>query len=382
MSKPRVNVTLGATVFVARDQIRQSVLSVPASSRLKRLRTLVGVAPKNLPRALKKLGIDLDDTPPDDLSRAMDRLADSLSKLPNKPVWLVPSIFEAKWPYEDHLEPLLNDQPSALLAFGARDGYQNAFKPLSLDGQLLCRPLEPVNRRAYAAIYSTAEDHLGIGRAVFRDGQVKVEGRNQKVRWAYATTPLIWDGEVVPLPIRLAYQSDLRHEIHIPPSRWATDHAELQAMLFQPGEPEELGQAVMVEAAKRGLRQETGYYLSSVGVTRSGDLVLVTTHGSLASLAEHQRLHQGADVWRAVVTEEGGSCGCALLQCKKDYGAEDSVLRRDGKIQWESSPQFFGTSTYFRNKALALIVLRLRDFVVEAPFREEAPCGFDPSLAG
>jgi len=310
----------------------------------------------------------------------MDKLVDKLGRLSTEPVWLIPSIFEAKLPYEDHLRPLLNNRPPALLAFGARDGYQNAFKFFYLDGQLLCRPLEPLDSRAYAAIYSASEDHVGIARVTFRDGELKADDDERTLRWAYATTPLIWDGEIVPLPLRLAYQSDLRHEFHIPPSRWSEDHRELQALLFEPGTPEEIGSRIITEAARRGIRQEKGYHLSSVGVTRSGDLVLVSSHGSMDSVAEHQQRLRGADVWRAVVTEEGGSCGYALWECKKDYSAPDTILRRNGVPEWESAPHFFGTSTYFRNKALSLIVLRLQDFFVEPPFRNDGPCSFDPTL--
>jgi hypothetical protein len=229
-------------------------------------------------------------------------------------------------------------------------------------------------------IYSAGDDpsHLAIGEAHVAGGALRIAAEARPVRFAVAATPLVWDGVPLATAVRLAYQSDLRHEFHLPPSTWKTLHPQLQSLLSAPGPPAQIGATVEAEAARLGLAPESGYYLASVGVDEAGGLILISAHGSAADLAA---LQIDAGAVRAVLTEEGGSCAYALWEAAKDFTAAGNVQRNAaGAVQYEPAPRMFGMTTYWRESATALGIVQLNTIIQESPFRDRPSSTFDGSL--
>jgi hypothetical protein len=230
-------------------------------------------------------------------------------------------------------------------------------------------PSEDLSARQHFVLYSLADNpgDLAIGRARFDGQRIRVEGESGEISLGVAGAPLAIEGRAVPAETRISYQADLRHEFHIPPSRWRAVLAELQPLLLASRDPTEAGTAVLRRAGELGLSVENGYWLESVGVGPDGQLNLISGRMSASEAAERQ-LAMGSI--GAILTQEGGSCGYAVWECAKDFARHDQVLRdATGKPVWELAPRFFGMSTYFRPSALTLCIIKLKSFLIEPPFR-------------
>lgn len=365
------HVRIVSHVEIPLEEISAIDLSMPAGTRLQSLEGLVGQAPEVIARQLGDLGAKVVGRTDDELESSLTRLARHLNGLNKDAVWRVDDLVDARPAYAEHLRPHLGEQAPAVFAFGLRDSFQNRFKPAYSERLgTVARPGEPLGSRPYHVLFSAGDDpgHVDLGVAEFTPGGIRLVADTRAVRFAAAATPLVWDHEPVPLWARVAYQADLRHEWHLPPSRWDVEHRQLQHALLSESDPERAGRAVGEMAARLGLARETGYYLSSVGISGDGRLILISAHGSTDALAERQ-IRAGAE--RAVITEEGGSCGYALWECAKDYRQPDRTRRNaSGDPIWEKEPRYFGMTTYWRPCALALAVIKLRSYFTEGPFRE------------
>lgn len=373
-------------VRVPRTAIAAVDASVPAWDRLAALARLTASSVVDLDAELTRLGADWSNLVPQERTAQAEICRQRLGSLSSDAVWLLPKHVAGKFPYREHLRAHLDGQAAAVLAFGLRDTYQNRFKWAFEGGGkgrgLLTRPGEPLDRRSYAVIYSAGDDpsHLAIGEAHVANGTVQVAEEARPIRFAVAAAPLVWDGVPLATAVRLAYQADLRHEFHLPPSTWKTIHPQLQSLLGAPGSPAQIGAAVEAEAARLGLAPENGYYLASVGVDEEGGLILVSAHGSPADLAA---LQINAGAVRAVLTEEGGSCAYALWEAAKDFAAAGNVQRNAaGVVQYEPAPRLFGMTTYWRESAIALGVVRLKTVIQESPFRDRASSTFAGTFRG
>jgi len=368
-----IHVNTATQVEIPLEQIARIDLSIPTLERLQSLDRLAALPTVALEKALGDLGVDLAHRAEPTRAEVLSRLSRHLRTLHQDAVWRIDDVLAAKPDYVDHLRPQLGNQQPAVFAFGLRDTYQNRFKPAWCGERgVLARPAEPLASRPHYVIYSAGDDpaHVDLGMADASSQGLVVRGVLAPARFAVAGTPLVWEGQVVSEIRRMGYQSDLRHEWHLPPSRWKADHARLQAAVLSAADPDEAGQAVMNEASTMALRPENDYYLESVGIDRQRrQLLLIAAHGSPASMAARQ-IQAGADA--AVLTQEGGSCAYALWECEKDFSRADKVMRDDlGMPVWENAPRYFGMTTYFRPFALALGVLQLRGMLTEPPFRED-----------
>ena len=368
-----IGIHLASKVVIPRESIDRLTPSCPFADRLAQCNAWAGLDRKSLGAAVRTAGWPICRLRPVDFNQEVDALHAKLQTLATDPVWLVPSVVDAKLSYVDHLRPLHSTSARSLLGIGFRDSYQNLFKFLFQRGQspaTLCRPCEPLVRRQYATLFCrTAEPgRLRGGQATFSPYSVSVLGQPDDVEFAFVATPLVEAGVVTPIEKRVGSQSDLRHEFRISPLRWKTDLPALQALLFTSDPAAAIGERILHEARRRGLHPEDGYYLSSVGVRENGDLILISQHSSVSALAQAQ-VEAGADY--ALLVEEGGSCGTAIWNNARDFSLPDPVKRdANGSVVWQPEPVIFGNNSYFRPNALAMCVVELKDFFLEAPFIE------------
>lgn len=360
-------------VIVPRKSIGRLSLSCPHANRLAQCNHWAGLDRHALEIAVRNAQWEIARRHPTEFQQAVDALNEKLKTLASDPVWLVPSFVGCKLSYIDHMLPFLSSSAQSILAFGLRDSFQNLFKFVWQRGQSpphVCRPCEPLTTRQYPALYSRVSEpgRLRGGQATFTQQGVSVLGDTNEVEFAIVAPPLVEVGRAASIEKRVGFQSDLRHEFRITPSGWKSHLPALQQLLFADDAVEVIGDRVIQEASRRGLREEDGYYLSSVGVRDNGDLILVSLHGSVSSLAQEQ-LKAGAVY--ALLTEEGGSCATAIWQNATDFSLPGHVKRDvNGNAVWQPEPVIFGHNSYFRPAALVLCVVELNEFFLEAPFVE------------
>jgi hypothetical protein len=271
--------------------------------------------------------------------------------------------------------PYVKGHEPGVFAFGLRDFWQNLFKPGFIGGRrplTLYRPGEPIEVRRYLALYSRRDQpgHLAIGWVRFDPkGGVEIEGENRAIAFCLAIAPLVSDGQIVPRETRVGYQADLRHEIHVPPERWKEILPQLKAALLSSTDPAECGAAILAKARALNLSMEKRYWLESFGIRRDGQLNLIAGQMSADEAAERQLAMESV---AAGISQEGGSCGFSIWECEKDFEKADSILRdASGQPVWEAAPRYFGNNTYFRPNALALCVIKMKNFVTEPPLRND-----------
>lgn len=367
-----VEIKLTSRIIVPQAMVARLSLSCPYASRLNQCHQWASLDRERLEAALREAGCGLDRLRPAEFQQTVDALSRKLKTLATDPVWLVPECVGSKPAYADHMRPHLSSSARTVLAFGLRDTYQNLFKFIWQRNQhpsLLCRPIEPLEKRQYAALYArTAEPgRLRGGLAAIKPDQLVIAGDSSEVEFAIVATPLVENSRITPLERRIGFQSDLRHEFRINPrSGGKPDLPALQQYLLADESVEATGERILQEATRRGLPAQDGYYLSSVGVRDNGDLILISQHSSVSALAEAQ-LHAGAT--HALLVEEGGSCGTAIWQNALEFSLPDYVKRdANGNPIWQPEPVIFGTNSYFRPFAIATCVVELNEFFLEAPF--------------
>lgn len=356
-------------VLIPADQVLGSTLSIPAAKRLSALPSMRDMSAGELRTLLTDLGATFVDSAT--TNKSLEALVKQLETLETSRVWLVPNVMQAKPSYENHMRAYLERHAPSVFGFGLRDILQNRFRFAYLrdsDPSIIARPGEALESRLYAVLYAHGNDggRISIGTARFSGSSIQIEGESECPCWAVALTPVVWDGSTVPIATRIGYQADLRHEFRIPPPLWNSVLKELDSLLDCDSDPRVTGSRILHAAARLGLKTETRYYLGAIGITTNGDLVCINGHRSADEIAR-ELIRNGAV--RGVLNEEGGSCAYALWECERDFRAADSVRRTDGVPVWDASPRFFGMTTYWRNAALALGVLHLRDVVIEEPLR-------------
>lgn len=360
-------------VIVHREMINRINVSLPKAERLAQFAAWASLDETQLAAAIRAENWEISGQSQSEFHSSVQALHAKLKTISTDAVWLVPPAAGCKCSYKQHMLPFQSGSARSLIATGLRDSWQNMFKFVwrrGLDARHACRPCEPLQHRQYPVLYcrSSEPGRLRGGQACLTEQGVSVQGETFDVGLAIAAAPLVEDGCLTPLTRRLGFESDLRHEFHVRPSEWREVLPPLQRFLFSADQPELVGTRILQEAERRGLKPEQGYYLSSLGVRQNGDLILISMHGSVSSLAQAQ-LDAGAVY--ALLTEEGGSCATAVWQNAMDHSLPDHV-RRDvnGSALWQPEPVIFGTNSYFRPQALALCVVELSDFFIEPPFVE------------
>jgi hypothetical protein len=179
-------------------------------------------------------------------------------------------------------------------------------------------------------------------------------GERPGIRWALSGQPLLWGGETDSDEIiRTTY--DLRHYYRIPtgPGRFGArsqEGAVAEEIITLLVETDDAGR-VREYAAGLGLQPEESYLHSAVGLTASGDVIIVQAHGSFESVAEALR-REGAT--HAIELDEGGSVSTHF------------VYKRDGQVSIAESRIF--ASHYFRDRASALLIFKLFQQKDDRPF--------------
>lgn len=365
-----MNVTLKirSEMRIPAGKIGQIDVSIPRGGRLFALSGWAAADVADLCDVLPRLGWEVSSRPADELRPLAADLHRKLRSIDTDAVWLVPSAVGAKVTYEQHLAPFCRPPAQALIAAGLRDVFQNTYKWLYTGGAqpaLYCRATEPLRRRNYTVLYQLADEpwRLRGGTATVVARRPVIEGDAREVRFAIAATPLVEAGQPVDDARRVGNQSDLRHEFRL--GNNVALLRQLQALLLPEGDAEVSGRRVIAEARRLGLADEDGYFLSGIGVSADGDVILLSDHCGVRELAR-QLCDAGAEY--AVLTEEGGSCATVLQQVERDFRPGGGLrLGPDGQPVW-GAPVRFGNNSYHRDQALAALILQLTGVVLEKPF--------------
>lgn len=344
-------------------------VSLPHGDRLLALNRWAQLDLDPLTQAIQSAGWELAQWRPDRRQAAIADLHGRLRTVETDAVWLIPGAVEAKLSYQQHLAPFCRKPARALIATGLRDSYQNMYKWVYRGGAepvTYCRAAEPLAGRSYTLLYQPEDEpwRLYGGRGSFVGRRLAIAGDPRPVRFAIASTPLVEAGQEVDDVRRIGQQADLRHEFRLgkDPQRLR----ELQAILLSEVDPEVGGDRVLAAARQLGLEEEDGYFLSGIGVTAAGDVILLSTHGHTRDLAR-QLVEAGAEY--ALLQEEGGSCATLVQQLARDFSPGGGPQLDDsGQPIW-GPPVRFGNNTYHRDLALAVLVFSLNNDVLERPFR-------------
>ena len=271
-------------------------------------------------------------------------------------------------PYREHAAGIPLEDGQVLLMLGARNlGNNLGFVAYHADRQprVLHLAEEPYDRQPYACLCWLEEDgraRLALETARFPDeGHIDLPWRKgARVRWAVSGQPILWDRRVPSLDELAGETYDLRHIFHLLDKEALAGTEEDKPLIrrdiaaldeltriyvegLRQG-PAERGRRILAAAEEMGLVREEGYLHSSIGLRRDG-VVLLMSHGRLEDLG---RAQHAAGAERAIVLDNGGSCGYYLSSL---------------------GTTFFASSTYFRPFAIAVLGLRLRGQILEAPFR-------------
>ncbi len=168
--------------------------------------------------------------------------------------------------------------------------------------------------------------------------------------------PLVWNAACVDLEEIVGRTYDARHYGHLlwergykkPCPRDIESHRMLMDTFMEnlDAAPADRGAQLLDIVRRRDIPVEDGYLHSTFGICADGTIVLLTRHGSLIEIAKEL---QSLGVVRAVLLDNGGSCGYALCH--------------EGHTTWH-----IGGGTYFRPRGLAVFVAVLTEAYVPAPF--------------
>jgi hypothetical protein len=276
----------------------------------------------------------------------------------------------AKLTYDDHIGQLGLAPEDPLLIIGARNlgnnlriiAYMKNKGILQVEGEEAGK-----GERPYHCLCLMDSGKLEAHELLFKGDRISSidgtgAGKRPGIRWALSGQPLLWGGEAdTDTIIRATY--DLRHFYRIPTGKGRFgsrsqegDIAEEIITLLMDSDD---AVKVRAYAAKLGLQPEKSYLHSAVGLSGSGDIIIVQEHGSFETVAETLR-REGAT--HAIELDQGGSVSTHF------------VYKQDGQGAIGESRIF--ASHYFRDRASALLVFNLcrqKDDKPFVPVREEAP---------
>ncbi len=268
------------------------------------------------------------------------------------------------------------NQPRTLLAFGSRNTFQN----LGLPGwhadrmpRLLCRRDEPWAHWEYHAFCGLKDGGAELRRIHFEPdpgGQPQhVSGGEGSenftdVKWAVTGQPLVWDGVVSSVTTLAGNTYDIRHLWALRWEAWQKcpgDFSIYQEMMscFMRNLAASVttrGESMLEIAARYRVPPAEGYLHSSLGMTDSGELLLLMQTGSIIDVANSQR---ALGARRAILLDNGGSVGVGYWSRYE--------WQRIGWTNLRDRPTFIGNGSYFRPRAHSVVIVELRTDLPDGP---------------
>jgi hypothetical protein len=297
---------------------------------------------------------------------------------------------ECKIPYQDHLKQYLSSigdpngfVPRPIIAFGTRNSVQNLWLPVydaSKVPRVLFRRDEPIANTIYqgfCVFHNEGKLHFSIERVRFRradaEWDIDLIDRDREptkpLSFVITGQPLLFDGQVTPHHFIAAVTYDQRHAWHLEWEDWQHNERDRQIhsllmramMLDVHSSVQSRAASLMRIASEAGLVVEDCYLHSSISTADNNRIIhLIMMNGSFEEIArEHRRL--GAR--HAILLDNGGSVGLAAW----------------GRRIWNDSfsmghavppePVFIGNNSYFRPRGHAVVLVELKEDMVEAAFR-------------
>lgn len=193
------------------------------------------------------------------------------------------------------------------------------------------------------------------------------EGAAADIEWAVTGQPLIWDGVFPTIPELAACTYDLRHVWRLRWEDWqncpvdqAIHFEMMNAFMKHLSDPKkDRAAALNTLAVAHGLPITTGYLHSSIGLTSTGDLVVLMKTGSLPEIG---RSHASLGSRRAILLDNGGSVGAAYWSRFE--------RQKSGWAKLRDRPLFLGIGSYFRPRGHAILIAELNRDLPDGPSAE------------
>jgi len=258
------------------------------------------------------------------------------------------------FPYEKHLEGVGLLPADNWILTGARNlgnnlrivGWDSRKGLLELNGE------NSGSGREYCCLCKSENGELSIERVSFPNG--KPDSNN--LSWAVSGQELVWEGKPSSLEKIIPYTYDLRHIWKIPggavPSMGSRPYSgsKIEEMCdrfvnISDLPAREVASILLDFARREAYERENDYFHNTIGISRSGDsIILLQQHGSFETVAA-SLAHAGA--YRAIELDQGGSCGLIM--------GGDSAF---------SPGRLLIASHYFRPRGLSLLIFKLNQSII------------------